>query len=74
MSRVTPTTDLRVELILNVDREHQLASAATEQARGGEHWRCRCGASYVGPGSILKGRRHEAEAILFALDAAGVTV
>lgn len=63
----------RVDLVLQVERDHMLTSAGTDQSPAGEHWRCQCGKSYKGEGAIRKGRRHTARKVIAALDEAEVT-
>jgi hypothetical protein len=72
METETVRVDLRVDLILRVQNDHMVSSCGTDSAPGGEHWRCKCGESYKGKGSIKKGRRHDASEVLAALDAAAV--
>lgn len=55
--------DLRVDLILRTNEEHD---------KKREEWECQCGVGFIGPGAIGKGRRHTAEHVLEALDAAAV--
>lgn len=70
---MTGPVDPRVYVIEGVKATHELRWASTSQASKGESWACRCGVEFKGKGSIQKGRRHDIEVILEALDSIAVT-
>lgn len=65
-------SDMRVDLILRTNEEHMVRMAQIAHGKKREEWECQCGVGFIGPGAIKNGRRHTAEAVLDALDAAAL--
>lgn len=61
--------DHRILVIQLAKERHSLRRAGIAHGRNKEEWVCQCGVAFKGDGSLEKGRRHDAEVILAALDA-----